>query len=880
MKRGLLVICLLLVLLSIHAQGLRFRGNSFPIADRTSYTVFRDLTPTFAGRLSISFDLQVNEHQTGYILRIKNDEKGKIFNLSYEHVQGSILFKINEEGKNNLISASLDWNKTSERKWQKIALDFDLQQDSLYFTVNQDKHRAGGMDLPDKWTPKIYFGRSDHMVDVPSFAIRNLLIRDAKQEYLFPLREVSGAEVYTDQGKLAGTVGNPVWLINDFYYWSFKQQFESTTTVACANYNDRTQEVLFLTPDSLHIYNTRTGVVSSGGYTSPCPISFDLGTNFIDKSRNRIYVYDPYMDQADGKIACLDLSTRTWHCSMTSPFERQIHHHAGYFDEAKDRYTLFGGFGNRRYSDDFFSYSPLNNHWEKLSFTGDPLYPRYFVSMGHNPVDSLLYIFGGMGNESGDQYVGRVYFYDLYQVDVEKHTIRKLWEIPWEKEDVVPVRGMVMVDHEYFYTLCYPESLSASRLKLYRFSLKDGSHEILGDSIPIRSDKIKTNANLYYDAETEELCALIQEFDNEDKGSVLKVYTLSFPPVSKDGLDAMEHITGQGGERGMLWWVWIVLLLAGALAVIVAVIDLFWIKRRNRAKSRRQMVKTNKVGRERWASNEQSDSSQTSPSSPESPNPSVELPAVPAPVLNGRLEERKNAIYLFGEFTVKDRDGKDISYMFSTQLRQLFVLILHASFRDGISSQQLSEVFWPDKSEEKVKNSRGVALNHLRRTLSELDGVSLVFEKKMFRIIFEEDCYCDYVDCMRMLHENDPARDRNDFMRIIARGKFLKTMDSPLLDACKEQVEYTIEAALTLEIQQCFAEQQYHATLLLAEAIFHIDPVNELAFRYQLLSLARMKKHDEARKKYLQFAVEYKKNMGEEYPKSYFELLNDADYQK
>jgi hypothetical protein len=78
-----------------------------------------------------------------------------------------------------------------------------------------------------------------------------------------------------------------------------------------------------------------------------------------------------------------------------------------------------------------------------------------------------------MGNESGEQTVGRKYYYDLYKIDLTTKQISKLWEIPWERDNVVPVRGMVILNDSSFYTLCYPEHFSESLLKLYRFSLKD-----------------------------------------------------------------------------------------------------------------------------------------------------------------------------------------------------------------------------------------------------------------------------------------------------------------------------------------------------------------------------------------------------------------------
>ena len=59
-------------------------------------------------------------------------------------------------------------------------------------------------------------------------------------------------------------------------------------------------------------------------------------------------------------------------------------------------------------------------------------------------------------------------------------------------------------DEKYIYALCYPEYLSDTYLQLYRLTVDDGTMKALGDSIPMRSEEIMTNANLYYNSLTHE----------------------------------------------------------------------------------------------------------------------------------------------------------------------------------------------------------------------------------------------------------------------------------------------------------------------------------------------------------------------------------------
>lgn len=58
----------------------------------------------------------------------------------------------------------------------------------------------------------------------------------------------------------------------------------------------------------------------------------------------------------------------------------------------------------------------------------------------------------------------------------------------------------------------------------------------------------------------------------------------------------------------------------------------------------------------------------------------------------------RNAIYLWGTFAVLDRNGKDITYLFSPKLRTIFLYILLNSVSgDGVLSSDMNELFWPEK---------------------------------------------------------------------------------------------------------------------------------------------------------------------------------------
>lgn len=810
--------------------GLKFHGSEQSINQRTSYNVFGDKTAGFSDYYNIEFNLSLSPTtEIGYIIRIKNKESNRIYNLFYDGQGNNLTFKFNEEGTNNLIVANMNKEELLNMNWFKMKISFDLKSDSISLTIHNRTFGTGNEALPNTYYPIILFGKSDHIIDVPSFAIKDLSISNNQVKYFFALKESEGNIVHDISGKAFGNVSNPEWLVNDAYHWRYKVSFQSKA-VAGANYNPEKKEIYYFNSDSLHVYNVRSGDTQIEVFEEKCPVKLILGTNFIDTKDNKLFSYEVYYATPDDgyngpTVASLDLDTYQWTAENSDQLPRQLHHHGSYLDPSTRQYTIFGGFGNMHYSKNFFSYDLAKKEWNTVEgFTGDFISPRYFSAVGYLKKTNSIYIFGGMGNESGEQIVGRKYYYDLYKVDLNTKHISKLWEIKWEQDNVVPVRGMVILNDSSFYTLCYPEHFSESFLKLYRFSLKDGNYEILGDSIPIYSDKITTNANLYYDSILNNLYAVVQEFD-DDISSDLKVYSLAFPPIT-----APELASYSGGKSNNTLEV---ILLSFSLAAGIGYLLFKKLKTKysnDEADTRNVYIANNK---------------------PETPT-------------------RSNAIYLFGDFTVRDRKNRDITYLFSSQLKQIFCLILqYSTTEDGISSQRLSNILWPDKPADKAKNSRGVTINHLRKALSELDGIELIYDKGHFKIAQTEEFYCDYTRCLQLISTNEVGEYRDEFVEILTRGKLLQLSDHPLFDSFKEEMEKKLEPVLLLEMEKSFAAERYQATIALAEAVFNIDPLNDAAWTFQIKAMQRLKMNDEARIRYQALVIEYKKIMGNDYPHPY-----------
>lgn len=636
-----------------------------------------------------------------------------------------------------------------------------------------------------------------------------------------------------------------MWLINGSYHWEklFEYSFQTPSGIT---FEPDSQRLIIFSQDSLLTYNLLKRQPQKYSYSNKLPVKLQLATHFMNTTDGKLYVYElNNLPLGDATVAALDLNNQEWKQTGVAALPVQLHHHDGFWDETTGKYLVFGGFGNKRFNNTFLEYDIEGDRWDTLSYSGDRIIPRYFSGMAVNKNWEHIYVFGGMGNESGEQSVGRNYLHDLYLLDRKQQSVRRLWQNASDHRLVV-ARDMILTpDEKYIYALCYPEYLSDTYLQLYRLTVDDGTMKALGDSIPMRSEEIMTNANLYYNSLTHEYYCTTTEFDKKGH-TVIRTYVLSAPPVS------LDEIRSYGSRSSLeIRWLWImagigVLLLAGGVLFV----------RKKRGKQRNAVLESSSV--------------LMSPPVGREPDKSVQGKETLAKEDFESSLVRPNAVYLFGPFTVIDRNGRDITHLFSSRLRQVFIYILLHSTHNGVLSASLNEVFWPDKPDDKVKNLKGVTINQIRKNLAELDGVELVHDKGYFRLVFT-DCYCDY---FRFRTLKNAEEVENELGILLMRGKFLDGMDAGMMDHFKQKVEEFLSSFLPLEIERLYQQHKYDAVIRFCNVLFRVDPVNELALAYGMHALNHTGSSQEAILQYSLFVREYRQMMNEEYSTSYAELMS------
>ena len=831
-----------LILLPVlgHTQGIRFNSSESSIVDRTSYNVFVHDEPNFSGNFSIDFDLSIIDSKIfGYVLNIKDKSNPISYSLAYiDNEGGSGELRLNLDGVKKLISVPIKKEMIGSRKWINISLNFNYTSKKITLIVNDKLFSSNENEFSNTIVPEIYFGKHGSVIDVPLMAIKDLIVVNKNEKYIFDFNESYGNDVSDSNGDLYGEVDHPNWLITESYNWKLisTKSFEQVTSITFDENNNR---FIYQNKDSLTFYNHVNKKSTVHNYKNSLAVPMRLGTSFLDPDNNKLYVYELY-DVLDDKstIASIDLVNPEYWTEISSlRLSQQRHHHNGIFNPNTEEYLIFGGYGNQKYTNAFNSYDINSDKWNTITFTGDVISPRFFSGMTQIDEQNLL-LFGGQGNKTGEQSVGKKYYYDCYKVNLETKEIQKLWESKQDNIKMVSSRSLVLnKDASLFYTLGYSEYIPSTFLKLYKYSIKDGSHKIFGDSIPMISEKIRTNANLYLNKSTNQFFCTTQEFKG-DGSSKINIYSLNGQPVSKEKIYLIET---KSSYKTIL--IIIVLLLMTAV--------LYYLKYLNKIRKKKKDAFK------------------------------IQIQTILKPnIKEAKTKISANSTYLFGSFRIIDRNKKDISYLFSPKIRQLFLLLLFSSKQkdvNGLTSEKIHSTLWPESTPQKAKNLKNVIISQLRNILKDVDGLELIYSKRLFFMEIGDEFYCDYFNFSTQLDSlRNDLLDYNSLDKLtnlISPGKFLLSINDECFDKVKKNFEYEIIKIIPNQIKRLYSNKEYTPIIPLTEILFNIDSLNETAFYYRIHTLHNMDLTFKAKKQFNDYIIRYNKIMGDNFPSTYKDVI-------
>jgi len=680
---------------------------------------------------------------------------------------------------------------------------------------------------------KISFGTSNFegfaSTDIASANVRDIRIFDNEHiKRYWKLKEHGLSFVLDSVANVPALAVNPQWILDSYSTWEkiYSNKFPMNTQITF----DAKNTFYFVTPDSKTIYSLETTEnkidsikVRSGFLASDSP-----NTLFYDSVTNQLLSYS----LADSLASYYSFSTNTWSLQKQPGHDPYSDNSAVYLPYEQAIYS-FGGYGYFKYAHDLIRMNLADGNQEKTELTD--IFPRY--SAATTIVNDSIYIFGGRGSKTGQQEIAPRNYYDFYSVDPATKKVVKFWEITDVDEDFFPGSDLVYDQaNKCFYV--FTTKGGGTLLKI-----ETGKKGFQQMSFPINEDfdVLYSYTNLYF-SETQQKFYAITYRKKEGMETNISIYSLDYPPMLIDKIMQTETKQDKFPVKGVV--------------VTISVLLLFCI-------SYFQFVKKNKLKKTK--------------SKTQQPEGEIET-----------FNDKENNPYNFSissvcflnGFNVIDKDGNNITELFTPTLKHLLILLVLYTGQDGkgIFGNKLTQLLWFDKDKEAAQNNRNVYYSKLRSVFENVGKIKLVNNNGYWSIGLDETITCDYLEAMTLFQAINKNRFKdheqiNKLLALLLRGVLLPDMEIDWLDNFKSDFSnLAIDTLLTLAGTKDYQFDD-NLRIKIADTIFMHDPLNEEALSIKCSILFNSDKKGVANSVFNNFCKEYQTLLGVTYKYSLADVI-------
>lgn len=819
-KKSIIILIVLGFSVGIYANltsGVRFNVQM----PKTTIKLFEKSNHLMPSELEVSFDMYLAQSLSiGQILMVKCGKT--MLSLTYiGHNKDNCNFVLSTiSNKKKYIEIPFDANRGTEGNWFNMSLYVSTKNQSTTIVFGRKKYILKGVTIPSNGSYNVFFGPNESgLSDVPPMAIANIVVKEkGKTKYVFPLNESTGRFATDTVSNAKAIIENPVWLINSHHFWKHLGTYNAVKT-AGITYDTKRNKLIIVNADTIASFGLKDNVYTTLPIRGKKLVGFS-GEAIYNVSKDKIIYYNLYDGDGITNPFVAEISA-TGDVINYFPYEfhNPLHHHAMFWDENQQQLYIFGGYGNYTYSDKLLKFNKASDKWDSINIHGDRITPRMHTIAGADTDPDLFYIYGGIGNETGKQELGKEFYSDLYLLNIKKGEIKRLWSDTTNLSHLIPKRNLI-VDPVQKAVLFLCTNRNNGKIALYSFDIETGRHRRVSDETLVNTNCINSTAYLFFDKSIRKYCMAVRQAEDNKANAKIELFSLNYPAITYEQLNRRDK------EEGSMKYLILFILI---FALIIPGVSFYLIRKK---------------------------SSKHLPNDTENNEPVSEFDEL----RDMSVDKKANAVFLFGEFAVINRDGINISSRFSSKIKQLFTLILLNSIRynEGISTEKLSLTIWSNKDVSDAKNIRGVTINHLRTLLKEMDGISLIYVDEKWDLIVDETCYCDYKTAIHLEKQTITLESMRQMLAILKRG--------PLLPAFyqydwfeKSKIEY--DELLFNQLEKgipLLAENKYwNETVLAANTLFSFDHLNEIALQYKITALSKLGKHESAQKVYDRFSKEY-----------------------
>lgn len=816
--------------------GLHIQTFPHPAHEFTSLAL-ENGNPIRTGNKETTLEFKVwnrDENVFGVVFRILTDQN-KTIDLMYSVADNDARFP-------NLIINNNVYPLGKELRldcWIDATLKINPADRSIILIYDGEQISIDGSDILPVHDFRVYFGKCSvaqfELDNVASINLKDIRISqkgDPIREWDLKFHQDS---ICIDKvGSNPARIENGKWLIDDHMLWRriHRQEFESTPSIAF----DPATATFYMANDDKQLY------------TYNCIEREMLVRDVVDGEFAAVYPNGLFVIPETGNLLSYNLDQNiytffdfnriAWKNNRIPEKKHKEHYWNNTVTWNPEDSTLisFGGYGHYQFNQELLISHPLSSTPQKRTHLKE-IDPRR--SSASVLVDSILYIFGGRGCPSGKQEMTQRYYYDLHAVNINSMQVFKLWDIQERpvNGDFVPSSNMIFDEkNDCFYIMT--NQLGGTMMRLDRNEPK-----IEITSLPIwefynaqhlYSNVYQSGDRFYY----------VFEQTPTNGNSLVSIYEITSPVVvlANAMISTQTANDQKGSSRGKN-----TTLIISALALLILISSAYLYRRKQVAKKVR---------------NRKSEISADMHQVEEIPD-------------SRHYDFSRQSICFFGGFKVKDKNGEDITDMFTPTLKSLLIILILYTVKNekGLSGNKLLQALWFDKTEESAKNNRNVYMSKLRNILERIGDVKIVNQKGFWSICFEDDTICDYIEAQSLFTEQNGNQDTLEkLVELLLRGVMLPNVEEDWVDSFKNDFSNRTIDFLTGLLRNSDLSDTF--LLRIADTLFQHDFINEDALRVKCSILYKQGKKGLAKTVYDAFCKDYQSSLGTSFPTSMLDLIN------
>lgn len=823
----------------IENYGLTFAAHTVDQDHRTSLILNSGKGISFpAEGFIMNFDIKLRQelYTYGYILRVisHNDQNLDLVSYLYDSKISIISGSSHEKSQMVYLADSMLIKKD---QWMPIQIQFFPNSAKIKINGKNIYLSHSFRDFNDV---QIIFGASNlgrfFSGDVAPMSIRNLSLQSlqGKTFYYWKLDRSSKTTnnfVYDSISDLPAYVKNGKWEIDKHYHWQRVTSFEIDYKNPQLAFDEIKGNFFVASDKKLYTYNVNNKTLDTLSFKG-APFLGVSSQMLFHPLKKTLLSYNIYHN----KLNWFNPTTSSWSVNQKITVDDNQHHNR-FFDKDHDKLYLYGGYGRHQYSGALYEYNLKDNFkWSQMNL--DTLIsPRYLSALGKYS-DNKLLVLGGYGSHSGKQEDFPQNFYDLYLLNLNTGTCKKLWEMNHTDEHFV-MGNSAIVDTltNSIYALTYRNDCYNTAIYLSQFLIKTNRpiRQIVSDSILYKFRDIYSYCDLFYHPNDTSLYAVILE-PSKNESSLCRIYKLAFPPLIPTKTSNIENKSDKWGY------------LTGITIFILILLMLHWRKKRQQVKKLPETKTLNNLSL------------------------AEKLEHIPLEITTQKInrKEVKSTIFLVGGFQVFDSLGQDITGDFTPTLKHLFLFLLLNSIKNekGVTSQRLDETFWFDMSKTSAANNRSVNIRKLRLLASKIGDITIVHKNGYWFLELGTNVTCDYYHISALLEDLKNRKQENlsidkEKLELLltwsSPGSLLPNINIEWLDEYKSDYYVNITDTL-LEIATLDSIKDDPRLLFrIVDVILAIDCIDEDAIRLKCTLLYKMGHKGLSKQCYDKFCSDYER---------------------